>query len=305
MEGKLLDSLVTDTTVVDSTISEVFNSSVIREGNYGDALSFVIEKGVDLLMGLGSRILLAVIVFFVGKWIIGRLKSVFSRMLKHRKVEVSLSSFLNSLVSVVLTFFLIVTVIGILGIETSSFVALFASAGVAFGLALSGTLQNFAGGVMILLFKPFKVGDFLEAQGIVGTVKEIQIFNTIINTTDNKAVIIPNGGLSTGIITNFSKEGKRRVDWIFNIGYGDDYDKAKAVLERLIAQDVRIMTDPARFIALNALSSSSVDIVVRVWVSSADYWNVYFSMNELVYKTFNAEGLNIPFPQMDVHVHHD
>ena len=152
MEGKLLDSLVTDTTVVDSTISEVFNSSVIREGNYGDALSFVIEKGVDLLMGLGSRILLAVIVFFVGKWIIGRLKSVFSRMLKHRKVEVSLSSFLNSLVSVVLTFFLIVTVIGILGIETSSFVALFASAGVAFGLALSGTLQNFAGWVMILLF---------------------------------------------------------------------------------------------------------------------------------------------------------
>lgn len=303
MLGTLLNSAPTDTTAVDSVLTNVMNAEPLKNGNYTEALSFIMEKGVDLLMSLGSRILLAVMVFFIGKWIIGRLKKVFAKMLEHKKVEASLASFLKSLVSVVLTFFLIVTVVGILGIETSSFVALFASAGVAIGMALSGTLQNFAGGVMILLFKPFKVGDFLEAQSVLGTVKEIQIFNTIFNTSDNKTVIVPNGGLSTGTITNFSKEERRRVDWVFNIAYGDNFDKAKVVMERLIAQDERIFKDPAPFIALNALNSSSVDIVVRVWVSSTEYWNVYYSMNELVYKTFAIEGLNIPFPQMDVYLH--
>ncbi len=303
MLGTLLNSAPTDTTAVDSVLTNVMNAEPIKNGNYAEALSFIMEKGVDLLMSLGSRILLAVMVFFIGKWIIGRLKKVFAKMLEHKNVEASLASFLKSLVSVVLTFFLIVTVVGILGIETSSFVALFASAGVAIGMALSGTLQNFAGGVMILLFKPFKVGDFLEAQSVLGTVKEIQIFNTIFNTSDNKTVIVPNGGLSTGTITNFSKEERRRVDWVFNIAYGDNFDKAKAVMERLIAQDERIFKDPAPFIALNALNSSSVDIVVRVWVPSTEYWNVYYSMNELVYKTFAIEGLNIPFPQMDVYLH--
>lgn len=303
MLGTLLNSAPTDTTTVDSVLTNVMNAEPLKNGNYAEALSFIMEKGVDLLMSLGSRILLAVMVFFIGKWIIGRLKKVFAKMLEHKNVEASLASFLKSLVSVVLTFFLIVTVVGILGIETSSFVALFASAGVAIGMALSGTLQNFAGGVMILLFKPFKVGDFLEAQSVLGTVKEIQIFNTIFNTSDNKTVIVPNGGLSTGTITNFSKEERRRVDWVFNIAYGDNFDKAKAVMERLIAQDERIFKDPAPFIALNALNSSSVDIVVRVWVPSTEYWNVYYSMNELVYKTFAIEGLNIPFPQMDVYLH--
>lgn len=303
MLGTLLNSAPTDTTAVDSVLTNVMNAEPLKNGNYAEALSFIMEKGVDLLMSLGSRILLAVMVFFIGKWIIGRLKKVFAKMLEHKNVEASLASFLKSLVSVVLTFFLIVTVVGILGIETSSFVALFASAGVAIGMALSGTLQNFAGGVMILLFKPFKVGDFLEAQSVLGTVKEIQIFNTIFNTSDNKTVIVPNGGLSTGTITNFSKEERRRVDWVFNIAYGDNFDKAKAVMERLIAQDERIFKDPAPFIALNALNSSSVDIVVRVWVPSTEYWNVYYSMNELVYKTFAIEGLNIPFPQMDVYLH--
>lgn len=193
-------------------------------------------------------------------------------------------------------------IISKLGIEASSFIALFASAGVAIGMALSGTLQNFAGGVMILLFKPFKVGDVIEAQGQSGAVKEIQIFNTIISTPDNKIIIIPNGGLSTGITKNYSKEATRRVDWEFSIGYGDNYDKAKAVLEKLITADQRILKDPAHFIALSSLGANSVNIVVRAWVNAADYWGVFFDMNESVYKTFEQEGLNIPFPQMDVHL---
>ena len=193
-------------------------------------------------------------------------------------------------------------IISKLGIEASSFIALFASAGVAIGMALSGTLQNFAGGVMILLFKPFKVGDVIEAQGQSGAVKEIQIFNTIISTPDNKIIIIPNGGLSTGITKNYSKEATRRVDWEFSIGYGDNYDNAKAVLEKLITADQRILKDPAYFIALSSLGANSVNIVVRAWVNAADYWGVFFDMNESVYKTFEQEGLNISFPQMDVHL---
>lgn len=297
------ENVLPDSTVVDSAVAKVLNPEMIANGNYQDMLDFLWEKGLDLLLSLGTRILLAIVVFFIGRWIINRLKSVFAKMLERRSVEVSLASFLKSLVNVVLTFFLIVSIIGILGIETSSFVALFASAGVAIGMALSGTLQNFAGGVMILLFKPFKVGDFVEAQSVVGVVKEIQIFNTIFNTLDNKVVIVPNGGLSTGIVTNYSKEENRRVDWVFSIAYGDDYQKAKSVIEDLLAADARVLKEPAPFVALSKLNSSSVDLTVRAWVLAADYWDVFFSMNEKVYETFRAKGLNIPFPQMDVHLH--
>ena len=173
----------------------------------------------------------------------------------------------------------------------------------AIGMALSGTLQNFAGGVMILIFKPFHVGDFIEAQGQTGTVKEIQLFNTIINTPDNKTIMIPNGGISTGIINNYSKENRRRVEWTFGIGYGDDYDKAKATIAELLEQDDRILPEPAHFIALSSLGDSSVNIVVRVWTSTDNFWSVFFDMNEKVYKRFAEVGLNIPFPQMDVHLH--
>ena len=169
-------------------------------------------------------------------------------------------------------------------------------------MALSGTLQNFAGGVMIMLFKPFKVGDFIAAQGYEGVVNEIQIFNTHVLTPDNKEVILPNGSLSTGAMTNFSKQGTRRVDWSFSIAYGDDYDKAKSLLLRLCDEDGRIQKTPAPFVELGKLNNSSVDITVRVWVDAADYWAVFFSMNEKVYKAFAAEGLSIPFPQMDVHM---
>ena len=267
------------------------------------SLDVFVTKMIDLGISVGSKILLAIVVFIVGRWIVRRLNKLLAKILEKRQVEASLSTFVKSLVNITLTLLLIIVVIGVLGIETSSFIALFASAGVAIGMALSGTLQNFAGGVMILLFKPFKVGDTIEAQGQSGTVREIQIFNTILATPDNKIIIIPNGGLSTGLMKNYSREATRRVDWEFGIAYGDDYTKAKAVIARLLDADGRVLKDPAYFIALTSLGESSVNIVVCAWVNAGDYWGVYFDMNEKVYKTFAEENLNIPFPQLDVHLH--
>ena len=237
----------------------------------------LIQMSIRGILSVGSRILIALVLLFVGRWIIKHLRKGLNRMLTNRKVEASLRSFLMSLTNITLTLFLIIVIIGILGIDTTSFIAVFASAGLAVGMALSGTLQNFAGGVMILIFKPFKVGDYIEAQGQSGTVKEIQLFNTVINTADNKTILIPNGGLSTGIINNYSKENSRRVDWTFGIGYGDNYDKAKATIAQLLESDGRIFKEPAYFIALTSLGDSSVNIVVRAWTASSDYWGVFFT----------------------------
>lgn len=302
MADLLVDSLQTDSVMA---IAEQAKMAA-EEGNYQEALHTVIQKGVEMTVGLASRIVLAVVVYLVLSWVIRKINRFVEKALEKRNAEPTLTSFVKSLSKVVLNFIMIIVVISILGIETSSFVALFASAGVAIGMALSGTLQNFAGGVMIMLFKPFKVSDFIEAQGMIGIVKEIQIFNTILVTLDNKTIILPNGNLSTGVLTNYSKEATRRVDFEFTISYGDDYDKAKSVLMNLIQNNPKIIKDEEGkkpFVALSKLDSSSVNIVVRVWVLSADYWDVYFQMNEDVYKTFAKEGLNIPFPQMDVHVH--
>ena len=256
----------------------------------------------EYVVPFGIKLVAAVVVLLLGRWAIKLVKKGLTKMMLRRNAEPSLASFVMSLVSVLLTFFLIMAIVGILGINTSSLVALLASAGLAIGMALSGTLQNFAGGVMIMLFKPFKVGDFIAAQGYEGRVNSIQIFNTHILTPDNKTVILPNGALSTGPVTNFNKETDRRVDWVFSITYGDDYDKAKAVLQRLCDADTRILKEPAPVIELLKMSDSSVDITVRARVKPEDYWAVYFRMNELVYKTFPQEGLNFPFPQVDVHV---
>ena len=256
----------------------------------------------EYLVPFGIKLAAAIVVLFLGRWVIKLIKKGLEKVMIRRKMEASLSSFLMSLVSVLLTFFLIMSIIGILGINTTSLVALLASAGLAIGMALSGTLQNFAGGVMIMLLKPFKVGDFIAAQGYEGKVNSIQIFNTTILTPDNKTVILPNGALSTGPVTNFNKETDRRVDWVFSISYCDDYDKAKAVLQGLCDADERILKEPKPVIELLKMSDSSIDITVRVRVKPEDYWAVFFSMNELVYKTFPKEGLNFPFPQVDVHV---
>ena len=297
------DSIVNQVSEVVQETSTIENmADAVRKISSTPFSEWFPELVKTYVVPLGIKIVVAIVVLILGRWVIKLIKGALTKMLTRRNADPSLNSFLMSLVSVLLTFFLILAVVGILGISTSSLVALLASAGLAIGMALSGTLQNFAGGVMIMLFRPFKVGDFISAQGYEGIVSEIQIFNTHLLTTDNKAVILPNGALSTGTMTVFSKQATRRVDWVFSMAYGDDYDKAKTVLKRLCEADNRILKKPDVFIELMKLNSSSVDITVRAWVNTADYWGVYFSMNEKVYKAFANEGLHIPFPQMDVHV---
>ena len=265
------------------------------------SLDTLISKLIDLSVSLGSKLLVALIVFFIGRWLIRKLNCMVIKIMQKKEVEASLFTFIRSLVSITLNFIFVIILISVLGIETSSFIALFASAGVAIGMALSGTLQNFAGGVMILLFKPFRVGDFLEAQGQSGTVKEIQIFHTILITPDNKMVYVPNGAMSSGVITNYSNLDTRRIEWNFGVDYGEDFEKVEKILRNIIKADQRILTAPAPFIELGELAASSVNIKVRVWVKSSDYWDVFFYMNQTVYATFNKEGINFPFPQLTVH----
>ncbi len=263
----------------------------------------IIEKLVSISVEYGPKLLGAIAVLILGLWIIKVITRGFNNVLDKRKTESTLKPYLKGIVNILLKVLLVISVLGMIGIEMTSFIAILGAAGLAVGLALSGTLQNFAGGIMLLVFKPFKVGDFIDTQSYMGTVKEIQIFNTILKTPDNKTIILPNGGLSTSSLTNFSSEETRRVDWTFGIGYGDDVTKTKEVLKKLCDNDNRILKDPEVFIAVSELADSSVNFVVRAWVKSEDYWSVFFDMNENVYNTFNKENINIPFPQMDVHVH--
>ena len=266
-----------------------------------------VNKYADQLMGYvwqyGPQVVLAIVTLVIGLWIIGIITRGIGKAMDKRNVDASLAPFLKSLISTILKIMLIISVIGMVGIEATSFVAVLGAAGLAVGLALQGTLQNFAGGVIILLLKPFKVGDFVDAAGYSGTINSIQIFNTYLKTPDNKTIIIPNGQLANSSMTNFSTEPRRRVDWTFGVGYGDNADKTKDILMELIKADDRILSDPEPFIALSELADSSVNFVVRVWVEAGDYWGVFFDMNEKVYKRFDKEDLNIPFPQMDIHLH--
>lgn len=265
-------------------------------------MEFDTAELTSLAVTYGLQLASAVATLIVGLWIVRIVIGVVGKVMEKSNTDPSLTGFIRSLVSILLKIMVYITAIGMLGVEMTSFIAILGAAGLAVGMALSGTLQNFAGGVMILLFKPYKVGDFIEAQGYSGSVKEIQIFITILTTPDNKTVMIPNGPLATGSLINFSAQSTRRVDWVFGIAYGDDLDKAYTVLQKFIDEDERILKDPESFMALSELADSSVNIVVRAWVNASDYWGVYFDMNEKVYRQFEQEGLSIPFPQMDVHV---
>nr|WP_302830377.1 mechanosensitive ion channel domain-containing protein [uncultured Bacteroides sp.] len=264
-------------------------------------VQILIQQLIDWGVSAGGRIIGAIIIFVVGRFLISFIKKLLSKILVKRHIDPSIQSFVKSLVNILLTILLIIAVIGKLGVETTSFAALLASAGVAIGMALSGNLQNFAGGLIVLLFRPFKVGDWIESQGVSGTVREIQIFHTILTTADNKVIYIPNGALSSGTVTNYSREDTRRVDWVIGVEYGENYDKVEAVTKRIIAADKRILNTPEPFIALQALDASSVNVVIRVWVNSADYWGVYFDMNKTIYAVYNEEGIGFPFPQLTVH----
>ena len=282
-------------------LSSLLNATFLSAGSKGVDIEQLLSKLRDWGIEVGKNLLGAIIIYIVGRFIIKQLGRLLARILEKRKLEISVQTFLRSLVSILLNLILAFAIVSRLGVETTSFAALLASAGVAIGMALSGNLSNFAGGLIILVFKPFKVGDYIEGQNANGTVREIQIFHTILTTVDNKVIYVPNGALSSNAITNYSKQETRRAEWVFGVEYGEDFEKVKAVLQRIIDADPRILKDPAPMIALGALSASSVDIKVRAWAKTADYWDVYFDMNKIVYDTFNKEGIGFPFPQLTVH----
>lgn len=366
-----MNFIQTDNVVVPDV--DVSTSEGMFESLKGLSFDDAVAKIANSLVDFSFRLLIAILVLYVGKFIIKKLYKTVYNIMVSRQIDVSLTTFVLSLVKILLYFILIVTIVGILGIETSSFLALFASAGVAIGLALSGTLQNFAGGVLILLLKPYKVGDFIEAQGYTGTVKAIQIFHTIINTTDNKAIIIPNGPLSTSSINNFSLETYRRVDWSVSLAYGTDLDAACNAIKEILLEDERIVKEhldddfsqrviqdqvdsheeflkkneecvekngkklgwfkrircrhklrlheeqlalarevtataissqinAAPFVELGEMADSSINITVRAWTLSANYWGVFFDMNRKFYTELPKRGFEFPFPQLDVHL---
>jgi small conductance mechanosensitive channel len=267
-----------------------------------ESLEEIMQWLSEMAVNYGLKLIGALLVLIIGLWIIKAIMKAIKRNFEKRNMDESLKPFLLSMISALLKIMLAISVLTMLGIEMTSFIAILGAAGLAVGLALSGTLQNFAGGVMILIFKPFKVGDFIDAQGYMGTVNQIQIFVTILLTPDNKTIVIPNGPLSTGALVNFSAQENRRVDWTLGIAYGDNYQKASEWVMEMMKADKRILNDPEPFVALGALADSSVNITARAWVNASDYWGVYFDMHKKFYEGADEKGLSIPFPQMDVHV---
>ncbi len=261
-----------------------------------------IDWWIEKLVDWGTNLLIFLAILVIGLFLAKRITKLVSKLMDKRSLDPSLKGFLTSAVSALLKILVLITALSQLGVEMTSFVALLGAAGLAIGMAFSGTLGNLAGGVMILIFRPYKVGDYLEAQGEIGTVKEIGIFNTILLTLDNKTVIVPNGAMANGNMINYTMQPERRVDFTVGIAYGDSYDDAKKTVEQFIEDDPKILKTPEPFIGLVALADSSVNITIRVWCKTDDYWDVYFKMNERVYKEFGEAGINFPFPQMDVHI---
>ncbi len=261
------------------------------------------EMGQELAMAYAPGLVLAILTLLVGLWIIGAIGRAVNAGFERSGMETTLKSFLNSLISIGLKVLLLISVASMVGIETTSFIAVLGAAGLAIGLALQGSLANFAGGVLILIFRPYKVGDFIDAAGVSGSVSRIEIFSTILTTPDNKTIIVPNGAVSNGAITNFSTQATRRVDIVFGIGYDDDLKKAKQVLTDLIAADERILKDPEPQIVVSNLGDSAVDITTRSWVNAADFWGVYFDLTENGKLALDDNGITIPYPQSDVHLY--
>lgn len=261
------------------------------------------EMITEMAVAYGPRLAMALLTLFVGLWIIGAITRGVNAGFERSGMEVTLRSFLNSMISIGLKVLLVISVASMVGIETTSFIAVLGAAGLAVGLALQGSLANFAGGVLILIFRPYKVGDFIDAAGVAGTVKRIEIFSTVLTTPDNKTIIVPNGAVSNGAITNFSMQDTRRVDIVFGIGYDDDLRKGKQVLTDLIMADERILKDPEPQIVISNLGDSAVDITTRSWVKAEDFWGVYFDLMENGKLALDENGLTIPYPQTDVHIH--
>ncbi len=260
-------------------------------------------KVYELFTVFGVKILAAIAVFIIGRWIAKIMRRIVNTITSKREIDPTIVKFLANLTYIGLLVFFIIAALGLLGIQTTSFIAVLGAAGLAIGLALQGSLANFAAGFLLIVFRPFKVGDYIEGGGVAGTVEALHIFTTRLATPDNKTIIVPNSKLTGDNIVNYSTKGTRRVDMVFGIGYGDDIDKARNIITEILSQDERILQDPPMKIAVSELADSSVNFIARPWVNAADYWNVYFETTEKVKKRFDAEGVSIPFPQRDVHVY--
>jgi small conductance mechanosensitive channel len=267
--------------------------------DWNEVIILLKTNGIELAI----NVVTAIAIFYFGRMVVALLMRGLKKMMQAQDVDVTLQTFVANLVQMVLLVFVIIAAISALGIQTTSFIAILGAAGLAIGLALQGSLSNFASGVLIVMFRPYKVGDFVEAAGISGVVEEVQILTTVLKTGDNKKVIVPNGQIMDSVITNYSANDQRRVDMVVGVSYGDDLDKVRSTLEQLVAADERILDDPACTIAVSALADSSVNFVVRPWVKSADYWGVMFDLTEAIKKRFDKEGISFPFPQRDVHLY--
>lgn len=269
--------------------------------DYHEVLQTMLSEAVWIVI----KIVIALAIYFLGRWIVRRVVRLIDVAMERRKVDISLRSFMRNTVRVVFSLILVLIVVQTLGVNVTSLIAVFSAATLAIGMALSGTAQNFAGGVMILVMKPYRVGDYISAQGQSGTVREIKLFSTVITTTDNQTIYIPNNAIATAIIDNYTTAEQRRVDWTVGISYGDDVDVARETILAMLAADARILRETAPVVWVAALADSSVNLTVRAWVANADYWDVFFEYNERFYKELPKAGINFPFPQMDVHVKND
>lgn len=274
------------------TIDKVVNM------DYREFFTGILNDAVWILL----KLLLAVAIYMIGRWIVRRIVQLLDVAFERRKVDISLRMFVRNAVKVVFMLLLILIVVQTLGVNVTSVIALFSAATLAIGMALSGTAQNFAGGVMILVMKPYRVGDFISAQGQSGTVREIKLFSTVITTGDNQTIYIPNNAIATAIIDNYSTADLRRVDWTIGISYGDDVDAARKALLEILASDTRILAQPAPVVWVAELADSAVNLTVRAWTRNADYWDVFFQNNERFYKRLPEHGINFPFPQVDLHL---
>ncbi len=301
----LLQTIPIDTLDIEAHLTAV--TEKLTTTPVTELLSELLDKAVSF----GLKVLAAIIIYILGAWAIKKIKAIIARVFERKDADAAISSFIQSIVGIALTILLILTTIGVLGINTTSFAALLAGGGMAIGMALNGTVQNFAGGIMLIVFKPFKAGDYIQAQGYEGTVTELNIVSTKLTTTDNKCIIIPNGILSNGTINNFSQNNIRRLEWAVSVEYGSSVAETKQVLTELLAGEDRILTvardaapaDP--LVALSSLSDSSIIFIMRAWVKSSDYWDVNFLMNEKIYNELPSHGIEFPYPQLDVHVHQD
>ncbi len=275
----------------------------MQEGIPMEMVSEYTELAKQFAVNFGVKAIIALLIFFIGKWIAQQATNLIRKMLQRAKVEDTLERFLSSLIYALTMTVVVIATINQLGVQTTSLLAILGAAGLAVGLALQGSLANFAAGVLLVAFRPYKVGDFIEAGGVSGSVIEVQIFTTVVKSGDNKKIIIPNAQIMSGTIINYSANPTRRVDLVAGCGYDDDLDKVRRVLEDIVKADKRILDDPPVTIAVSELADSSVNFVVRPWVNSADYWGVYFDLTEQIKKRFDAEGISIPYPQRDVHVY--